>query len=168
LASICIELPLYIFLHEGGHSLVAILCGAKITHFSILNAHINSQGGIYNTFTSSLLNIAGVLFPLFWSFLCLIFYCKNKENDFYRIFTFFICLMPVGSVFAWVLVPVLYMLGNAPANDDVTKFINNSGIHPLWVILCAILILSAMITFAWYKKVIQNFKHTVNEKSNLY
>ncbi|MDE7310746.1 MAG: M50 family metallopeptidase [Eubacterium sp.] len=36
---------LYIFLHEGGHALVAVLCGAKITSFSIIGAHTSATGG---------------------------------------------------------------------------------------------------------------------------
>ncbi len=39
-ASILIAVPLYILLHEGGHGLVAVLCGACITDFSILGAYM--------------------------------------------------------------------------------------------------------------------------------
>ena len=38
-ASLIIAIPLYIFLHEGGHALTALLCGAKITQFSIMAAY---------------------------------------------------------------------------------------------------------------------------------
>lgn len=163
--SFYITLPSYIFLHEGGHSLVAILCGARITKFSILHAHMNYEGGTFNTFTSSLLHSAGFLLPLFISFLYLLFYRKNIDIIFYRIFSFCFCIMPLGSAFAWVIIPILYIIGSAPPYEDVTKFINVSGIHPLWVMVCAILLILAMINLAWHKKIIHNFIHTVNEKS---
>lgn len=48
-----IELILYIFLHEGGHALVAVLCGAKITSFSIVGAHTSWTGGSFTVFFHS-------------------------------------------------------------------------------------------------------------------
>ena len=38
--SLIFSVPAYIILHEAGHSLVAILCGAKITKFSIFEAYM--------------------------------------------------------------------------------------------------------------------------------
>lgn len=35
-ASILFTIPVYIILHEGGHALIALSCGARITEFSIL------------------------------------------------------------------------------------------------------------------------------------
>lgn len=43
--SLVLIFPLYIFLHETGHALVAIGCGAKITRFSIASARISYEGG---------------------------------------------------------------------------------------------------------------------------
>ena len=39
-ASILFTIPVYIILHEGGHALIALSCGARITEFSILGAFI--------------------------------------------------------------------------------------------------------------------------------
>ena len=39
-ASILILIPLYVALHEGGHALTAVLCGARITQFRILGAYM--------------------------------------------------------------------------------------------------------------------------------
>ena len=38
--SALLSILLYIVLHEAGHCIVAILCGATITEFSILSAHM--------------------------------------------------------------------------------------------------------------------------------
>ena len=42
-ASILFTIPVYIILHEGGHALIALSCGARITEFSILGAYIRSD-----------------------------------------------------------------------------------------------------------------------------
>ena len=39
-ASILFTIPVYIILHEGGHALIALSCGARITEFSILGAYM--------------------------------------------------------------------------------------------------------------------------------
>ena len=50
--SLVLAVPIYIVLHEGGHALVAVLCGARITKFSILGAYMNYEGGIFTSFTA--------------------------------------------------------------------------------------------------------------------
>lgn len=63
-ASILVSLPVYIILHEGGHALVAVLCGARITKFSVLGAYTTYEGGTFTAVTLSLTNIAGMLLPV--------------------------------------------------------------------------------------------------------
>ena len=41
---------------------MAILCGAKITKFSIFEAYMNYDGGVFTETSLSLFNIAGMLF----------------------------------------------------------------------------------------------------------
>lgn len=157
LACVLIMIPLYIILHEGGHSFIAILCGAKITKFRILGASITSVGGDYNQFTSSLMNAFGMLLPVLSAFLYMLLYNSKKESILYRVFSFFFCLAPISSLLAWVVIPVIYIWGDAPASDDVTKFLNTSAIYPLWVTLGALLLLSFLLLFAWHKKIFQNY-----------
>jgi hypothetical protein len=66
-------------------------------------------------------------------------------------------LLPLFSAIAWILVPALYLLGKAPANDDVTKFIMRSGADPQIVLAAAALLVVGGIALAWKKKVIQNY-----------
>ena len=47
LASAVLMVPAYILLHEGGHALVAVLCGARITEFSVLGAYMGYEGGVF-------------------------------------------------------------------------------------------------------------------------
>ena len=55
---------LYIFVHELGHTIVAIVCGAEITEFSILGAHMSYNGGTFSKAMFSLFHAAGMLFPI--------------------------------------------------------------------------------------------------------
>ena len=57
-ASILILIPLYVALHEGGHALTAVLCGARITQFRILGAYMAYEGGIFTSLTLSLFHIS--------------------------------------------------------------------------------------------------------------
>jgi hypothetical protein len=148
---------LYIILHEGGHTLVAVLCGAKITKFSITGAYMSYDGGLFNTFTLSLLNAAGMLLPIALACLYILFYRKDAQGLFYRVFSMILCAVSFFSVFAWVIVPVLYLVGAAPQKDDVTKFIENSGLPPLFVVLLAVLLLGFMTAAAWHRRIIQNY-----------
>lgn len=91
-----IEVMLYIFLHEGGHALVAISCGAEITTFSIVGAYTSSVGGSYTQVTGAILNIAGMALPLIISVCYMVFFFrKNRGGEFYRIFSMFFpsCLL---------------------------------------------------------------------------
>lgn len=152
---------IYIILHEGGHSLVAMGCGAKITKFSIIGAYMCYEGGTFNSCTLALFNAAGMLLPLLLSIIFIIFYNKKSTNSFYRIFSFMVIVVPLGSLIAWFFVPVLYLVGSAPVNDDITKFINHSGIPPLLVTIVALLVFILLVFICWRKKILQNYYSTV-------
>jgi hypothetical protein len=153
--SLCIVLISYIVLREVGPCLIAILCGAKITRFSISGVYIIHVGGVFNPVTSALFYAAGMLLPVFISFVFMLFYSKSNENVFYRIFSCIFSLTLFFSVIAWIIVPILYLLGKAP-NDDISKFINVSGMSPWLVCGMGILLIISGIIFAWKKKIILN------------
>lgn len=157
-------LPIYIFLHEGGHALVSILCGAKITSFSIIGAYMSSEGGNFNRVTSSMLHAAGALVPLLVSAWLLLFYKKGSSNHFYHIAMYMIGIMSIGNSLAWVFVPLLYMMGNAPENDDITKFLEVSKIHPVIVCLCALIVVILYIILMWKKQLIQRWWRIIQKK----
>jgi hypothetical protein len=157
--------PIYILLHEGGHSLIAALCGAKITKFSILGAYMSYEGGAFTPITLSLFHVAGMLLPVLASVVYMLTYRDNAASIPYRTFSFFAVLVPIFSILAWVLVPVLYLAGQAPPNDDVTKFINHSGLSPWMVLFAAVLLFTFCILTAWKKKIIQTYWKTIRLKT---
>lgn len=124
---------IYVLLHELGHCLVAFLCGASITDFSIINRSMSFTGGEFNDITFALLQISGIIFPTIIGF-CLL-YIKSG-NLIYHLFAASICFHTVvnkGALQAWIVVPLLSMYGTASADDDVMKFIEVTGINPLLV-----------------------------------
>lgn len=158
LVSIFLIIPIYIILHECGHSLVAMLCGAKITKFSVLDAYMSYEGGTFSLVELALFHAAGMLIPLFVSIIYMLIYRTEFTSIPYRIFS----LVSVFSLITWVFVPTLYLFGNAPINDDVTKFINSSSIHPMVVMFVASIILICCIFIAYNKKIIQYYWSTIS------
>lgn len=160
-ASLVVVIPLYIGLHEGGHVLIAVLCGAKITTFSVLGAHMSYTGGVFTSAALSLFYLAGMLLPVLVSIVYTLTYQRKTASVFYPIFSFFFLLIPTGSILAWMIVPVLCLVNQAPPNDDVTKFIASSGCPPWAVSLGAVILFAGCCLTAWRKSVIQNYWRTV-------
>ena len=155
--SLILMFPAYILLHEGGHALAAISCGARITEFSILGAYMRYEGGRFTAVTLSLFHAAGTLLPVILAVVYMLAYRSGSRSVFYRIFSFFALLMPVGSILGWVVVPVLCLLGEAPGTDDAAKFIESSGLST-WVVLGgAALLFAGCLLLAWRKKIPQNY-----------
>ncbi|MFR1808071.1 MAG: hypothetical protein ACLSWV_03905 [Pygmaiobacter massiliensis] len=167
-ASFLITIFLYIFLHEAGHSLVAIACGAQITKFSILKASMAYVGGSFTALTGSLLNAAGMLLPVLVSIIVIFFYNKETENMFYRVFFTAFCVTPFFSTIAWIIIPILYSFGSAPKHDDVTKFLNYSGINPFIISAAAFALLVAGLFLAYKKKILQNYWNSCKSVKNAY
>ena len=163
--SLLLAVPICIVLHEGGHALVAVLCGARITKFSILGAYMNYEGGIFTPVTFSLFHCAGMLLPVLVSLLLILAYRSGSSRMLHRIFSFFFLLPPVGSILAWVIVPVLCLSGNPPQGDDIVKFIGSSGLNPWAVSLSSLLLFGICCLGAWRKKIPQNYWAAITQDS---
>ena len=164
--SVLIILPLYILLHECGHLIVMLSAGATITDFSILTAHVSAIGGNYSNLSDLWLHANGAFFPILVSLVYMMFYRKKNEGLFYHIFSYLFSLVPIGSMFAWVVIPFAYLQGNAPVADDVTQFLINfsQNHHPLIVSAVATLIIVIGVTVMIKKGIIQNFISIVKER----
>ena len=108
-ASILFTIPVYIILHEGGHALIALSCGARITEFSILGAYMRYEGGTFTALTLSLFYIAGMLLPVLISIAYMLLYRDAAQSVFYRIFSFLFPLILTAPALAWGIVPLLYL-----------------------------------------------------------
>ena len=83
----------YVFLHESGHTIVALASGSKITEFDLFSTrpHMNYKGGNYTLFSTLWLHANGSLLPLFVSYIVAITYKKEIQNFFYQAFCFLFC-----------------------------------------------------------------------------
>lgn len=156
IGSLWIIMPSYIVLHEGGHALIAFLCGAEIIEFNILEGHVIAQGGIFNEISFALFYAAGLLAPVMIFTIHLILYRSETEKDFYRVFSAVFSAIILFSIGVWVVMPALYMLGMANPNDDVVRFIEALKIPPLIVMILASLLMSIYSWGIWKKKIFEN------------
>lgn len=166
LLSAGIALFLYILLHEFGHTMVMLSVGATITDFSIFTAHVSAVGGNYTNLSGMWMHANGALFPLMISFLYTLSYKKDRTRPLYRIFSYMLILIPVGSMFAWVIIPFVYLQGNAPVNDDVTNFLDVfcENYHPLIVSAVAAALIAIGVVLMIKKRLIHNFIEEIKRK----
>lgn len=159
LLSLLIVLFLYVLLHEFGHLIVMLCAGAKITDFSILTAHVSADGGNYSNLSDLWLHANGALLPIIASSTYMLLYKKESHKPFYHIFSYIVSLVPMWGLFAWVIIPFIYIQGKAPVNDDVTKFLHNfaQNCHPLLVSVAATLIIAVAVAIMIKKGIIKNF-----------
>ncbi|BCN29039.1 hypothetical protein [Anaeromicropila herbilytica] len=165
LCAIMFAIFLYILLHEFGHTLVAIACGAEITDFSIMKAKMSYFGGNFNQIMKSLLNVAGMLFPVLVCLMFTLFFNRNRKNIFYIYFFTMFFLNTTASILAWVIIPIISMFSTPPAGDDVTKFLINSQWNQLIVVLSAALLIVMMVITALYKGLFKSFLDLLNKIS---
>ena len=161
IGSIWLTVLLYIFLHESGHVLVGMLCGAKIIEFNLLEAYVICEGGKFTNIAIACFYMAGMLVSLAVSWAYLLFYRSNSKFIFYNIFSAFFVIMCTFSALAWVIVPIIYMVGIPNPNDDIVKFMDCTEIHPLIVSLGASILIAISLLGIWHKQVFKNYVHTM-------
>ena len=157
---------LYILLHECGHLIVMLSAGATITDFSVLTAHVSAVGGNYSNLSDLWLHANGAFIPILVSLVYMMRYRKKNESLFYHIFSYLFSLIPIGSLFAWVVIPFVYLQGNAPVGDDVTYFLYtfSQNHHPLTVSAVSTMIIAIDVTVMIKKGIIQNLISIIKER----
>ena len=159
LFSCIILLYFYTLLHEGGHALVAVMWGGKVDKFVLgLNSHVQTSGATFTILSEALFNSMGMLLPVIFLIIALFIYKPKTKYTFYHIFYGFLSLSITGSLFAWVLVPFMSLFTLPPVGDDVTKFLNITGLHPLTVMLTALLIIISLVFFIYKTGLIGKIK----------
>lgn len=139
----------YTFLHEGGHAIVALLWGGKVVKFVLgVNAYVRTAGSAFTPFSEALFHAAGVLFPVIFLLLALVFYRPQVKKPFYHLFYAELWLCITVSLWAWVIIPLVTLFAAGPAHDDTIKFLRVTGLHPLIVTAAAILIMGVLTLLA--------------------
>ncbi len=143
---------LYTLLHEGGHALVAVLYGGKINRLVLgFNAHVTYTGANFTRTGEALMNSAGALLPTVCMGIALAVYDRNVKHFVYHYLFALFSLAVTGSFAAWVAIPLISLFSAPPAGDDVTKFLEVSGMDPLLVSVIALLIIVTFV-YVTYKK----------------
>jgi hypothetical protein len=136
-----LSLTFYTFIHEGGHALLGLLFGGKITSFSINFFDISAHASIDGQFTlwqQALISVAGVSLPILVCMLFLLFSAKRGDIVLYSFKAIFF-LVTVNTLLAWMVIPVLAMMGKS-VSDDSFNFLNFTHISPLPVTGVALLV----------------------------
>ncbi len=154
---------LYTLLHEGGHALVAIMYGGRIDSFVLgFDAHVTLSGANFTRIGECLFNSAGVLLPAVSLAVALKFYNRNLEHLIYHYMYAGISIVITSSFLAWVAIPLISLFTAPPAGDDVSRFLEVSGLNPLLISLIALLLMFLFVLFAYkkglYSKIIEYLK----------
>lgn len=124
---------LYTFLHESGHALAGSYFGQSLTQFDVsfwdLSAHVGMVGGDLTDSQLALQALAGASFPLLiW--LIFISLVPIKAGFLVETLKLLSSMVVINSLLAWIILPLLFLLGHAPT-DDVTNFLGYSEMPPL-------------------------------------
>ena len=167
ISAVCLELLTYVILHEGGHTLVALIAGARITEFNILvtNAHMAYEGGNFTPFLSMWIDANGALLPLLVSYIYALLYRKNIKNYFYRIFSFLFCFVNAMSMMVWVISPFLFINGIKDMGDDTCKFIEKFNFYhnPLIVSLVSAILVGTGLFLVIKRGIFKNFIEVIKD-----
>lgn len=130
----------YTFLHEGGHALTGVLFGQSLTELDVsfwdFSAHVGLVGGELTRTQLAVQAVAGAGLPLFvWAiFISLV---PRKANFTLEALKLISSMAVVNSLLAWIILPILFFLHQAPP-DDVTNFLRHSQMPPLLLTFIAI------------------------------
>jgi hypothetical protein len=139
LALFFLMLTLYTFLHEGGHALLGLLFGGRVHTFSVNFFNLSAHVGIDGTFSSlqqALISAAGVSLPVL---VCMLFILlvPRRGEPVISWFAVAFFMSAVNALLAWVVIPVLSLLGQTPS-DDSYNFLNVTHLPPLLVTAAAL------------------------------
>jgi hypothetical protein len=136
---------IYTFLHESGHAIVGLLAGQSLTEFNVnfwdFSAHVGMSGGELTQTQLAIRSVAGATLPLLvWALF--ISFVPRKANITLETLKLISSMAIVNTLLAWIILPVLFLFGEAPS-DDVTTFLRYSQIPPLLLTFIAIVVYTA-------------------------
>ena len=127
-----VAIIIYPFLHEAGHSMVAILAGAKVMDFNLLPLpYVTCEVSSLNTTSMILIGLAGMFVP---ALISVIVHPKSFWFWYSNFVVKFICLLSFAISFVST---VLYLFGVTIKNEDIVQVIDiwNNGVFVLTIIM---------------------------------
>lgn len=152
-----VAIIIYPFLHEAGHSMMAILVGAKVTDFNLLPLpYVTCEVSNLNTTSMILIGLAGMFVP------ALISVIIRPESFWFwysNLVVKFICLLSFAISFIAIM---LYIFGVTIKNEDIVQVIDiwNNGVFVLIItmVLSMIVIIRSIIKQKPLMKIMDYFK----------
>lgn len=143
---ICCTPFLYSFLHELGHCIAVWICGGTVTGFQPFgsDAHMTYKG-VVGSLSGAFVDVAGTILPLMIAAAVLLLYRGSKKHSLLNISLVIMSGESLFSIISWIVGPLCCLMNLANPGEDVVKFIDNSGFHPIAVSLCATLIFVSMV-----------------------
>lgn len=128
-----IILLIYPFFHELGHLMSAKFFGGKINGMKLgfLQAKAFFQG-TFNSFQSAIIHISGFALP-FIIWLVFILIVPKKAHPLFESFKILFSGAVIGSMLAWIVIPILFEYKKAPIGEDVTKFMEEINVSGFWI-----------------------------------
>jgi len=138
---------LYVFLHEAGHALVAIIYGNTIDSFVVFGRWPHVSLGYpyhFTTFGWGVFFAGGALLPIIITTIAICFYSpKVKHGWYHEFFRWVSDILPFVTLIVWAGFPIVSLFAEPPQWEDVTRFMAVTGIHPLLVAVGTIAIVGA-------------------------
>ena len=139
---ILFTLFMYTFLHEAGHAIAGLFFSQSLTEFDVnfwdFKAHVDMVGGNLSQFQLAVQSAAGAILPLLiW--VMFIRLAPRKASFLLESLKLISSMTVVNTLLAWIILPVLFLLGKAPS-DDVTNFLRYSGMPPVLLLFIAIIL----------------------------
>lgn len=132
---------IYTFLHESGHTITGFLFGQTLTEFDVNFLNLGAHVGMIGNLTPSQItvqSVAGEALPLLvW--LAFISLVPRKASFSLEVLKLFSSMIVLNTLLAWIVIPILYLFGNAPS-DDVTTFLRYSQMPPLLLTFIALVL----------------------------
>lgn len=154
----------YSAVHEAGHAVVALANGARVDRFVVgPNAHVAWSGGSFSDAATSFSQAAGALLPALLLLVALAVYRPRVRSDVYHTVYAVTAGCTAGSLLAWVVIPVVAVVGTPPPGDDVTRFLETSGMPPLALSGIAAAVLAGLVALAVRRRVPQTWLRVLRE-----
>lgn len=152
----------YTLLHEGGHAVAVLLQGGQVTVFNInfitSSPHIQYRGD-FSDMERAIVSIAGPLVP-FLVWLPLVILLPRLRRSILQGTLLIYSMMIVGSLIPNIVLALLYWQGRVYPGEDVVRFLEFSGAHPLATAgLFLILTLFAVWYLLFVGKVVSLVRH---------
>ena len=123
---------LYTALHESGHALAGLISGGSVRQVNVnffdLSAHAVLDGN-FTRAQQALISVSGWALPAL-TYLAFLLLSRRSHEPLLAALRWVGGVCVLGSTLPWVVLPLVYLGGGRPA-DDVTSFLEYSGLPPL-------------------------------------